>query len=147
MADLTAPAADATVPGAALRGRSLTRRLRAMPLRWRLLAVTLGLIAVALAVTSLVVSALLRAYLVNQTEQELDVYAASLASVDLAELQVTGSQLPSNFTAKVLDLATGKVTNLRDAALLEPTTPALPIPRITDANVLEPSTFQVDSAT
>src|SRR6478735_10955746 len=140
---------DVTAPPAALVGSRKQRlpRLRAMPLRWRLLGVTLGLIAVALAVTSLVVSALLRAYLVNQTEQELDVYAASLASVDLAELQVTGSQLPSNFTAKVLDLATGKVTNLRDAALLEPTTPALPIPRITDANVLEPSTFQVDSAT
>jgi len=154
MADLTAPAADlrapadgASVPHAALRGRSMTRRLRALPLRWRLLAVTLGLVAAALAVTSLAVSALLRGYLVSQTEQELEVYAASLASVELSELQATSSQLPSNFTAKVLDLSTGEITNLRDAALLEASTPALPTPKLTDTNLLEPSTFQVGSAT
>lgn len=140
---MTAAAAPAADPG----HRSLSRRLRAVPLRWRLLGVTLGLIAVALAVTSLVVSALLRAYLVNQTEQELDVYAASLASVELSELQATGSQLPSNFTAKVLDLSTGEVTNLRDAVLVEPATPALPTPSLTDTNILEPSTFEVGSAT
>ncbi|WP_256793500.1 cell wall metabolism sensor histidine kinase WalK [Terrabacter sp. Ter38] len=146
-ADLRAPADDASVPHAAVRGRSLTRRLRALPLRWRLLAVTLGLVAAALAVTSLAVSALLRGYLVSQTEEELKVYAASLASVELSELQATSSQLPSNFTAKVLDLSTGEITNLRDAVLLEPATPALPTPKLTDSNLLEPSTFQVGSAT
>src|SRR6476620_8480934 len=78
-------------------------RLQAMPLRWRLLAVTLGLIAVALAVTSLVVSALLRVYLVNQTEQELRVYSASLSSIDPAELSAAGPQLPTGFTTRIID--------------------------------------------
>lgn len=102
------PAAD---PGR----RSLSHRLRAVPLRWRLLAVTLGLIAVALAVTSLVVSALLRAYLVNQTEQELQVYASSLASVRLSEFQRAKSSLPTNFTARVIDVRTGKPVSLSEA--------------------------------
>src|SRR6476646_11043986 len=87
-------------------------RLRAMPLRWRLLAVTLGLITVALAITSLVVSALLRVYLVNQTEQELKVYAAGLSSIDSAELQEAQTQLPTGFTARLIDLRTGVSTSL-----------------------------------
>src|SRR6478735_5054480 len=90
-------------------------RLRAMPLRWRLLAVTLGLIAVALAVTSLVVSALLRVYLLNQTEQELRVYAASLSSIDPAELSAAGPQLPTGFTTRIIDVRSGSVSSLGEA--------------------------------
>src|SRR5689334_3304196 len=109
---------DLTSQPAAVRGdreRPLPR-LRAMPLRWRLLAVTLGLITVALAITSLVVSALLRVYLVNQTEQELKVYAASLGSIDPTELKEAKSQLPTGFTLRVIDLRTGGSTSLSEAA-------------------------------
>ncbi|KRF47002.1 cell wall metabolism sensor histidine kinase WalK [Terrabacter sp. Soil810] len=145
MADLTAPAGDAPRPDGGPRGRSLMSRLRAMPLRWRLLGVTLGLVAAALAVTALVVSALLRVYLVNQTEQELEVYATSLASVDLSELQLTGSRMPTNFTARVLDLSTGVVDSLGEAALVEPAVAAIPVPKMTDANVINATTFEVGS--
>ena len=78
-------------------------------------ASTLGLIAVALAITSLVVSALLRVYLLNQTEQELRVYAASLSSIDPAELSAAGPQLPTGFTARIIDLRTGSVSSLGEA--------------------------------
>src|SRR6478609_374805 len=145
MADLTAPAGDTPRPDRAPRERSLMSRLRAMPLRWRLLGVTLGLVAAALAMTALVVSALLRSYLVNQTEQELEVYATSLASVDLSELQLTGEQRPTNFTARVLDLSTGKVESLGEAALVEPAVAAIPVPKMTDPNVINATTFEVGS--
>ncbi|GAA1994292.1 HAMP domain-containing sensor histidine kinase [Terrabacter lapilli] len=91
-------------------------RLQAMPLRWRLLVVTLGLIAVALAVTSLVVSALLRVYLLNQTKQELQVYSASLSSIDPTELHAARPQLPTNFTTRVIDVRTGRSRSLGEAA-------------------------------
>ena len=108
---------DVTAEPAVLVGSRKQRlpRLRAMPLRWRLLAVTLGLIAVALAVTSLVVSALLRVYLLNQTEQELRVYAASLSSIDLAELSAAGPQLPTGFTTRIIDVRTGSVISRGEA--------------------------------
>ncbi|GAB3885322.1 HAMP domain-containing sensor histidine kinase [Terrabacter terrigena] len=117
-----------------------------MPLRWRLLGVTLGLIAVALAITSIVVGALLRAYLLSQTEQELEVYSTSLASVELSELvQLTGSRLPTNFTARVVDLSTGRVESLGEAVLVEAAKADIPTPRATDPNVVTGSTFQVGS--
>ena len=122
MADVTAAAGRR--PRAA--GSDAARRLRAMPLRWRLLAVTLGLIAVALAMTSLVVSALLRVYLLNQTEQELRVYAASLASIDAAELSEAGPQLPTGFTPAIIDLDTGRSTSLGEA-VTEPDQAEIPV--------------------
>ncbi|MBC9822221.1 HAMP domain-containing sensor histidine kinase [Terrabacter sp. MAHUQ-38] len=144
MADLTASAAGAPGTNRTARTRSLTRRLRTTPLRWRLLAVTLGLIAVALAATSLVVSALLRVYLVNQTEQELDVYASSLAAVQLSELQRAGSSLPTNFTARIIDLTTGRVESLGDAAF-EADRAAIPNLPLSDPRVTNHTTFDVSS--
>jgi len=144
MADLTAPAADATVPSAALRERSLTRRLRAMPLRWRLLGVTLGLVAAALTVTALVISALLRVYLLNQAEQELHVYAASVASFEAAELSETQPRLPSGFTLRTIDLDTGKSRSLGEA-VTEPDQADIPALRANDPRVTDAATFQVGS--
>src|SRR5689334_15040737 len=92
-------------------------RLQAMPLRWRLLAVTLGLIAVALAVTSLVVSALLRVYLLNQTKQELQVYSASLSSNVRTELQAARPQLATTSAPGVGDVGSGKSGSLGEAAM------------------------------
>src|SRR6476619_933735 len=108
-------------------------RLRAMTFRWRLLAVTLGLIAVALAVTSLVVSALLRVYLLNQTEQELRVYAASLSSIDPAELSAAGPQLPTGFTTRIIDVRTGSVSSLGEAVTEQDKTQ---IPNLSDSHPL-----------
>ncbi|GGM96349.1 two-component sensor histidine kinase [Terrabacter tumescens] len=125
------------------RERPLSR-LRTMPLRWRLLAVTLGLIAVALAVTSLVVGALLRVYLVNQTEQELKVYAASLASIDPAELAEAGPQLPTGFTTRVIDVRTGKADSLGEA-VTETNAAKLPTLTVNDPRVTKRTTFQIGS--
>src|SRR6478736_147109 len=144
MADLTAPAADATVPSAALRERSLTRRLRAMPLRWRLLGVTLGLVAAALAVTALVISALLRVYLLNQAEQELKVYAASIASFEAAELSATQPRLPSGFTLRTIDLDTGQVRSLGEA-VTEPDQADIPAMAANDPRVTDAAAFRVGS--
>lgn len=120
-------------------------RLQAMPLRWRLLAVTLGLIAVALAVTSIVVGALLRVYLVNQTEQELKVYAASLSSIDPAELPEARTQLPTGFTTRVIDLRTGKSSSLAEA-VTEPDQAEIPNLRATDPQVTERTPFRIGSS-
>lgn len=123
--------------------RSLSRRLRAVPLRWRLLGVTLGLIAVALAVTALAVSALLRVYLYNQTEQELSVYATSLASIDTVELP-RGSKLPTGFTARVINIESGRVASLGEATL-ESDRAAIPRLTVTDPRVTEKRSFRVGS--
>ncbi|GAA3714123.1 HAMP domain-containing sensor histidine kinase [Terrabacter ginsenosidimutans] len=137
---------DLTSQPAAVRGdreRPLPR-LRAMPLRWRLLGVTLGLIAVALAITSLVVSALLRVYLVNQTEQELKVYAAGLSSIDSAELQEAKTQLPTGFTARLIDLRTGVSTSLGEA-FTEPNQAEIPPLSATDYRVTSRVPFRIGS--
>ena len=144
MADLTAPAADASRPGGDRRGRSLMRRLRAMPLRWRLLGVTLGLVAAALAVTALVISALLRVYLLNQAAQELRVYAASVASFEAAELSETQPRLPSGFTLRTIDLDSGKVRSLGEA-ITEPDQADIPAMGADDPRVTEGTTFPVGS--
>src|SRR3954469_13523391 len=121
MADLTDKAADASPRGQAA-SRSLTRRLQAVPLRWRLLGVTLGLIAIALTVTALVVSALLRVYLINQTEQELRVYAASLSSIEADELKRARTDLPTGFTARIVNISTGPRASPPAASTSRPAT-------------------------
>src|SRR4051812_23264854 len=144
MADLTAGTAHAAPRGPAASGRSLTSRLQAVPLRWRLLGVTLGLIAIALAVTALVVSALLRAYLVNQTEQELRVYAASLSSIEADELKRARTDLPTGFTARIINISTGQVDSLGEA-LFEPNRAAIPRLTPTEPRVTEGRSFRVGS--
>lgn len=137
---------DVTAEPAVLVGSRKQRlpRLRAMPLRWRLLAVTLGLIAVALAVTSLVVSALLRVYLLNQTEQELRVYAASLSSIDLAELSAAGPQLPTGFTTRIIDVRTGSVIS-RGEAVTEQDQAQIPNLSASDPKVTGRVPFRIGS--
>jgi two-component system, OmpR family, sensor kinase len=144
MADLTAPAGAVSRPGGAARRRSLMSRLRAMPLRWRLLGVTLGLVAAALAVTALVISALLRVYLLNQAEQELKVYAASIASFEAADLSETQPRLPSGFTLRTIDLGTGKARSLGEA-VTEPDEAAIPAMGADDPRVTDGASFRVGS--
>ena len=126
--------------------RTLPRRLSAVPLRWRLLGVTLGLIAVALAVTSIVVSALLRDYLLNQTEQELKVYAASLASLETDEISRPGTRLQAGFTARAVSIATGDVVPLGELTTIENDRPALPTLTKDDPDIVKGAAFRVRSA-
>jgi two-component system OmpR family sensor kinase len=106
--------------------------------------VTLGLIAVALAVTSLVVSALLRVYLLNQTEQELGVYAASLASVEASDIPRASAGLPAGFTARLVNIGTGSVTPIGEATV-ETDRPSIPTLTAGDVRVMTATTFPVDS--
>ncbi|MDN5789528.1 MAG: HAMP domain-containing histidine kinase [Micrococcales bacterium] len=76
-------------------------RLRSPALRWRLLAVALGLTLVALALTLVVTSALLNRYLLGQTEQELRVYGAGVARLEITHLDPGRPVLPSGFTLRV----------------------------------------------
>ncbi len=134
-----------TAPSPATGLRSLSRRLGAVPLRWRLLAVTLGLTAVALAVTSIVVGALLRSYLVSQAEQEVKVYAASLASVEPDELPRSASTLPTaGFTARAVNIRTGDVVQLSEATL-EASRAALPNLTVDSPEVRDKKNFKVGS--
>jgi two-component system OmpR family sensor kinase len=95
--------------------RGLPQRLRALPLRWKLLAVSLGLILVALALTMVVVSALLHGYLLNQAEQELRVYGASIARLPLADSVGSGKPLPSGFTLRITLPGTTEQLSLGEA--------------------------------
>ncbi|MER7073465.1 ATP-binding protein [Terrabacter sp. NPDC000476] len=124
--------------------RTVGQRLRAVPLRWRLLGVTLGLIAVALALTTLVVSALLRSYLLNQAENELGVYAASISSIDARELAEVGTRLPSGFTARTTDVRTGSTVSIFEA-VTESDRARIPALRATSPQVVDRRPFRVDS--
>jgi two-component system OmpR family sensor kinase len=101
------------------------RRLRTMPLRWRLLGVALGLILVALSVTTVVVSALLNRYLLGQSEQELRVYATSIARFDAADLINKQPVLPTGFTLRVMPVGETEAITLGEAAT-EADTVAIP---------------------
>jgi two-component system, OmpR family, sensor kinase len=126
---------------------ALVRRLRALPLRWRLLGVALGLIAVALALTTFVVSVLLTRYLMGQTEQELKVYAASIASITSDETTELGSirpRLPSGFTVRTIHLEDGTVESIGEA-VLEPNRAAIPPLTASDPRVRSNATFTIGS--
>jgi len=120
-------------------------RLRALPLRWRLLGVALGLILVALAITTVVVSALLRGYLLNQTEQELRVYAGSLASVEARDIPRTNNAQPAGFTARLINVRSGSVTPIGEATLVAPDRPAIPTLTSADPQVRANKPFEVGS--
>lgn len=79
----------------------MRRWLSALPLRWRLLGVALGLILVALALTMVVTSALLKSYLLDQADHELHVYGASIANLQLAQVEERKPLLPSGFTLRI----------------------------------------------
>jgi two-component system OmpR family sensor kinase len=53
--------------------------------------------------------------------------------------------MPTNFTARVLDLSTGVVDSLGEASLVEPAVAAIPVPKMTDPNVINATTFEVGS--
>ncbi|GAB3054630.1 hypothetical protein GCM10027053_14380 [Intrasporangium mesophilum] len=126
------------------RLRTLPRRMRALPLRWRLLGVALGLILVALVTTALVVSALLRSYLHNQLEQELGVYASSLSAIDPGDLGDGGSNVPTGFIGRIVNIKTGSVTAL-GRSVLERDSAKIPKLPVTDSHIRDRKPFEVPS--
>ncbi len=132
-------------PARPTRGRRRAfGRLRALPLRWRLLGVALGLILVALSVLTIVVSALLRQYLIGQSDQELNVYATSIARYQAQDLVQQRPLLPSGFTLRLMPVGSTQTVNLNEAAT-EDDTPLLPRLGPEDPRVEGGASFQVPS--
>lgn len=76
----------------------------------------LGLILVALALTMVLVSTLLGRYLVGQAEQELRVYGAGIARLQVEQLAQGASPLPTGFTLRYLPVGTSTQVSLGEAA-------------------------------
>jgi two-component system OmpR family sensor kinase len=134
---VTSTTADAGTPR---RPRTLLDRLRSVPLRSRLLGVVLGLTLVALVLTTAAVSALLRGYLFNQAEQELDIYLTAITKTEVAK----GPGLPTGFTAKLLS-ADGSTVETLGEAVTESDRAAIPFLLPTDSRVRSGRTFVIDS--
>lgn len=77
--------------------------------------VALGLSLVALALSTVVVSALLNRYLLDQAEQELRVYGASIARLQLTQVETGRALLPSGFTLRVIPAGTTQQISLGEA--------------------------------
>ena len=124
--------------------QGLRRRLSALPLRWRLLGVALSLILVALALTMVVTSQLLKSYLLGQADHELRVYGASVATLQLSQLQQGKTGLPSGFTLSLQpadgtdQLAIGEAVTVDDRANIPRLSPDDPL-------VQEGRTFTIGS--
>ncbi|MBB2986077.1 sensor histidine kinase [Terracoccus luteus] len=124
--------------------RRRLRRLRALPLRWRLLLVSLGLVLVSLVATIALVSALLNRYLLNQAEQELRLYGASIADLQSELLESGGSPFPNGFTLRFIG-PTGRQTFVLNAATEPHRQAAVPNLRPTDPLVTEGRVFTIGS--
>ncbi|HET7398791.1 MAG TPA: HAMP domain-containing sensor histidine kinase [Intrasporangium sp.] len=127
-----------------VRVRSLPRRLRALPLRWRLLAVALALILVALALSMVATSALLNRYLLGQAEQELRLYGASVARLQVSEFEEGRALLPTGFTLRVNVARTEQQLSLGEA-VTERDRAAIPVLAPGDEVVAQQRVFTVGS--
>lgn len=130
----------ASVPGLWARAR----RLRVLPLRWRLLAVALALILVALGLSMIATSALLNRYLLGQAEQELRVYGASVARLQVSQFQQGRALLPTGFTLRV-DLAGSDEQISLGEAVTEPARADIPVLQPNDPIVTQQRVFTVGS--
>ena len=120
------------------------RRLRALPLRWRLLTVALGLVLVALLLTMVAVSSLMGRYLLGQAEQELRVYGAGIARLQVEQATQGVSPLPTGFTLRYLPVGTSTQVSLGEAAT---ETDRADIPNLSpsDPHVTKATTFVIGS--
>ncbi|EWT00706.1 histidine kinase [Intrasporangium oryzae NRRL B-24470] len=118
--------------------------MRSLPLRWRLLAVALGLILVALALTMVVVSALLNRYLLDQAEQELRVYGASIARLQVSQMAQDRPLLPTGFTLRLQPADGEEQISLGEAAT-ETDRADIPYLHPDDPQVKSGKTFTVGS--
>jgi two-component system OmpR family sensor kinase len=126
------------------RGRGLRARLRALPLRWRLLGVALGLILVALVLTTVSTGALLRGYLLGQAEKELEVYGASVTSLQISQIEQGKSLLPTGFTLRVQPVGSDDQFTIGEAVTTTHRAD-IPILRPDDPLVTEGRTFLINS--
>lgn len=80
--------------------------MRSWSLSWRLIAILVGLLTIALTLTSLATTARMRSYLLDRTNEELQVAAEPVASKVLSQLgQYRISGLPSTYAVMFMDNA------------------------------------------
>ena len=128
-------AAPAPVPRDAIHG---------IPLRVRLLSVVAVLLAAALAASSLLVTALMRTYLLDRTDEELRTYGEFAAAVAYG---TGGTQtIQPNFTVRLFRPDGTGVLKLAEAATEAGAEPAIPNLTLVDPRVTSSQPFTIDSA-
>lgn len=118
-------------------------RVGALPLRWRLLGVTLSLILIALVLTLVATGALLRSYLLRQADHELRLYGASVATLQISQLQQGKSLLPTGFTLRVQPVGDDAIPIGDAVTTLDKAD--IPVLRPDDPRVRDGETFTIDS--
>ncbi len=127
-------------PGSAGRWRG---GLRGIPLRVRLLTVVAVLLAAALAASSLIVTAMMRTYLLDRTDEELRTYGEIAAAVAYG---TGGAQtIQPNFTVRLYRLDGTGVLKIAEAATEPGAEPAIPDLTRTDPLVTSSQPFTIDS--
>ncbi len=131
-------------------GPSARERLRAMPLRWRLVAVVVVLMLVAIVLTTGVTTALLRGYLMDRTDQELQQAAVPVAQSAFAQVMNQRSTPdpftpPNTYAVRIMPTGPGQrsldvTTPTADQAL-----PKIPDLALTDHRVRSGDPFTVPS--
>jgi two-component system OmpR family sensor kinase len=118
-------------------------RVTGMPLRVRLLTVVAVLLALALAASSIIVTVLMRAYLLDRTDEELRTYGEIAATVPYGS-GVTQTIQP-NFTVRITRLDGSGAIQASEAATEPNAAPRLPLLDSTDPLVTKGTPFTVDS--
>ena len=118
--------------------------VRGIPLRVRLLTVVAVLLAAALAASSLLVTALMRSYLLDRTDEELRTYGEIAAAVAYGS---GGAQtIQPNFTVRLYRLDGSGVLKLAEAATEPGAEPAIPSLTRSDPRVTSSQPFTIESA-
>ena len=118
--------------------------VRGIPLRVRLLTVVAVLLAAALAASSLIVTALMRTYLLDRTDEELRTYGEIAAAVAYG---TGGAQtIQPNFTVRLYRPDGTGVLKLAEAATEPGAEPAVPSLTRTDPRVISSQPFTIESA-
>ena len=118
--------------------------VRGIPLRVRLLTVVAVLLAAALAASSLIVTVLMRTYLLDRTDEELHTYGEIAAAVAYG---TGGAQtIQPNFTVRLYRPDGTGVLKLAEAATEPGAEPAIPALSRTDPRVVSSQPFTIESA-
>ena len=118
-------------------------QVRGMPLRVRLLLVVAVLLALALAVSSIIVTVLMRAYLLDRTDEELRTYGQIAAAV---AYDSGGAQtIQPNFTVRFSRPDGTGAIQVAEAATEPDAAPQIPVLTRADPRVVSGQPFTVES--
>ena len=120
------------------------RWLASRTVLWRIVTLTVSAVVTALLLTNWLTGILLSNYLLDQTDQELRLYASALTQGNLSQSLGKTAQLPSGFTLHLVPKGGGKQISLIDS-VTEPDHPAIPDLKLTDFVVVHEQPFFVTS--